>query len=226
MFIKKLTKQVICNPEEPVVCTPNGKLRGLIVDGTYVFRGIKYCEARRFHLPEPAKSWEGVKEAIIYGPVCPEIQTVQPSDNYTVPHVFYPQDEDCQYLNIWTQSPDAGRKRPVLVWLHGGGFATGSGIEHFAYDGENMSRFGDVVVVTLNHRLNVLGFLDLSAYGEEYRYSANAGMPLRYNYDKPEKPRRIKGFEVFSLIFSSFSKPKNHTEISRIAGGVSLTTNE
>ena len=53
-----------------------------------------------------------------------------------------------------------------------------------------------------------------------------AGMPLRYNYDKPEKPRRIKGFEVFSLIFSSFSKPKNHTEISRIAGGVSLTTNE
>ena len=51
-------------------------------------------------------------------------------------------------------------------------------------------------------------------------------MPLRYNYDKPEKPRRIKGFEVFSLIFSSFSKPKNHTEISRIAGGVSLTTNE
>ena len=52
------------------------------------------------------------------------------------------------------------------------------------------------------------------------------GVPLRYNYDKPEKPRRIKGFEVFSLIFSSFSKPKNHTEISRIAGGVSLTTNE
>ena len=52
------------------------------------------------------------------------------------------------------------------------------------------------------------------------------GMPLRYNYDKPEKPRRIKGFEVFSLVFSSFSKPKNHTEISRIIGGVSLTTNE
>ena len=52
------------------------------------------------------------------------------------------------------------------------------------------------------------------------------GVPLRYNYDKPEKPRRIKGFEVFSLVFSSFSKPKNHTEISRIAGGVSLTTNE
>ena len=65
--------------------------------------------------------------------------------------------------------------------------------------------------------------LDIHATGEGHR---GKSMPLRYNYDKPEKPRRIKGFEVFSLIFSSFSKPKNHTEISRIAGGVSLTTNE
>ena len=64
MFIKKLTKQVICNPDEPVVSTPNGKLRGLIVDGTYIFRGIKYADARRFHMPTPVKAWEGVKEAI------------------------------------------------------------------------------------------------------------------------------------------------------------------
>ena len=64
---------------------------------------------------------------------------------------------------------------------------------------------------------------DGQAFGN---HQAGGGVPLRYNYDKPEKPRRIKGFEVFSLIFSSFSKPKNHTEISRIAGGVSLTTNE
>lgn len=176
MFIKKLTKQVICSPDEPVVHTPDGKLRGLIVDDTYIFRGIRYAKARRFHMPEPVEPWSGVRDAIVYGPVCPELQTVQPDDNYTVPHVFYPQDEDCQYLNIWTQRPEEKRKRPVLVWLHGGGFSTGSGIEHFAYDGENMSRFGDVVVVTLNHRLNVLGFLDLSAYGEEYRYSANVGM--------------------------------------------------
>ena len=176
MFIKKLTKQVICNPDEPVVHTPDGALRGLIVDDTYIFRGIRYARARRFHMPEPVKAWSGVKDAIVYGPVCPELQTVQPDDNYTVPHVFYPQDEDCQYLNIWTQGTDEKRNRPVLVWLHGGGFSTGSGMEHFAYDGENMSRFGDVVVVTLNHRLNVLGFLDLSSYGEEYRYSANVGM--------------------------------------------------
>lgn len=176
MFIKKLTRQVISDPDHPVVLTKEGRLRGLIVDDTYIFRGIRYAQAKRFHMPEPVASWEGIKDAIIYGPVCPEIQTVQPSDNYTVPHVFYPQDEDCQYLNIWTQSLDAKRKRPVMVWLHGGGFSTGSGIEHFAYDGENMSSFRDVVVVTLNHRLNVLGFLDLSFYGEKYRYSANVGM--------------------------------------------------
>lgn len=209
MFIKKLTKQVICNPEEPVVSTPDGRLRGLIVDDTYIFRGIKYADAKRFHMPERVKAWEGVKDAIIYGPVCPEVQTVQPSDNYTVPHVFYPQDEDCQYLNIWTQSPDPGKKRPVLVWLHGGGFATGSGIEHFAYDGENMSRFGDVVVVTLNHRLNVLGFLDLSAYGREYRYSANAGMA-----DIIEALRWIKrNIEAFG------GDPQNVTVFGQSGGG-------
>ena len=76
---------------------------------------------------------------------------------------------------------------------------------------------GTVVAQHPGHRLYVHSILE--GQGSE-------GMPLRYNYDKPEKPRRIKGFEVFSLIFSSFSKPKNHTEISRITGGVSLTTNE
>ena len=69
-------------------------------------------------------------------------------------------------------------------------------------------------------------FLDLLQRHAVGQQQAGTAMPLRYNYDKPEKPRRIKGFEVFSLVFSSFSKPKNHTEISRIIGGVSLTTNE
>ena len=69
-------------------------------------------------------------------------------------------------------------------------------------------------------------FLDLLHGHVVCQQQRGAAMPLRYNYDKPEKPRRIKGFEVFSLVFSSFSKPKNHAEISRIVGGVSLTTNE
>ena len=84
--------------------------------------------------------------------------------------------------------------------------------------GVDVRRGGDVAVAQ--------PFLDLLHGYSLFQQQAGAGVPLRYNYDKPEKPRRIKGFEVFSLIFSSFSKPKNHTEISRIAGGVSLTTNE
>lgn len=176
MFIKKLTKQVICEPDNPVVCTKYGKLRGLIVDDTYIFRGVKYADAKRFRMPEEPEAWEGIKDAIVYGTVCPEVETVLPHDQYNVPHVFYPQDENCQYLNIWTQSIDKKAKCPVMVWLHGGGFSTGSGIEHFAYDGENMSSYNDIVVVTLNHRLNLLGYLNLSEYGEEYKYSANHGM--------------------------------------------------
>ncbi len=176
MFIRKLTQQIICDHDQAIAHTKQGKLRGIISDNTYVFRGIAYARAERFHMPEPIEPWEGVKEAIVYGHVCPEVTTPIPHDQYTVPHYFYPQNENCQYLNIWTQSLDRDAKRPVMVWLHGGGFATGSGIEHFAYDGENLSRHGNVVVVTLNHRLNVLGFLDLSNYGKEYKNSGNAGM--------------------------------------------------
>ena len=92
-----------------------------------------------------------------------------------VPHRYWPLDENCQYLNIWTQHLDPNAKKPVLVWLHGGGFAAGSSIEHIAYEGENMSKYGDVVVISLNHRLNILGYLDLSPFGEEYKNSGNAG---------------------------------------------------
>ncbi len=176
MFIKKLTKQVVCDPTSPVVKTTAGLLRGLLTQDSYIFRGICYATAKRLQMPQPVAPWEGVKDAIVYGTVCPEVRTVLPHDQYTVPHVFYPQDENCQYLNVWTQSLDENAKKPVMVWLHGGGFSTGSGIEHFAYDGEELSKFADVVVVTLNHRLNVLGFLDMSAYGPQYKYSANVGM--------------------------------------------------
>ena len=176
MFIKKLTKQVVCNLDEPVVSTPKGRLRGVQVGEGFIFRGIKYADAARFEMPVPVEPWEGVKDAIMYGYACPEISTGIPGDGYTVPHLFCPQHEDCQYLNIWTQSITPGVRKPVMVWLHGGGYATGSGVEHYAYDGEELSAYGDVVIVTLNHRLNVLGHLNLSAYGEAYKHSANLGI--------------------------------------------------
>lgn len=176
MYIRKLTGQVILDYGQAEVQTKNGWLRGVISDGTYIFRGVAYARAERFHMPLPPESWEGVREAITYGNACPEMFTCVPHDQYTVPHYFTVQSEDCQCLNIWTQHLDRAAKRPVMVWFHGGGMMTGSGVEHYAYDGEELSAFGDVVVVTLNHRLNVLGFLDLSAYGEQYRHSGNAGI--------------------------------------------------
>ncbi len=175
MFIKKLTQQVIHTYDNPVVETKAGKLRGLIAEGTYIFRGVKYASAKRYHMPEPVEPWEGIRNANVYGFVCPELNRGGFDGDYVVRHVFYPQDEDCLSVNIWTQSIDPQAKKPVLFWLHGGGFASGSGIEHYAYDGEEMSKFGDVVVVTVNHRLNVLGYLDLSAYGAQYKYSGNLG---------------------------------------------------
>ena len=172
MFIKKLTKQVVHTYDKPIVQTKAGKLRGLIAEDTYIFRGVQYATAKRFHMPEPVEPWEGVKNASVYGYVCPELSRGNVGGDYVVRHVFYPQDEDCLSLNIWTRSLDENAKKPVLFWLHGGGYSAGSSIEHYAYDGEEMCKFGDVVVVTINHRLNVLGYLDLSAYGEEYKYSA------------------------------------------------------
>ena len=176
MYMRKLTSQVICNYEDPVAETTKGKVRGLKIDSTYIFRGIKYANAKRFHFPEEVEPWEGIKEAFQFGYVCSELNTPVPHDQYTVPHFFYPQNEDCQYLNIWTQSLSKDAKKPVMVWLHGGGWFSGSSVELLAYDGENLSAYGDVVVVSINHRLNVLGYLDLSEYGEEYKLSKNAGL--------------------------------------------------
>ena len=176
MYMHKLKKQVVCTYDNPVVETKYGKLRGMQVDDTYIFRGIKYADAKRFHMPEEPESWTGTKSALTFGYTCPEFNTPVPFDEPYVPHFFYPQSEHCQYLNIWTQSIDSNAKKPVMVWLHGGGWFSGSSIEIFSYDGANLSEFGDVVVVSLNHRLNALGFMDLSDYGKQYENSANAGL--------------------------------------------------
>lgn len=162
---------------EPLVEVKQGTLRGFMEEGMYKFYGVRYAQAERFMMPEEAPSWEGVKDAQGYGPISPipEHTTVS-TDEFNVPHRYWIQDENCQYLNIWTQDMNTAAKKPVMVWLHGGGFNNGSSIEGIAYDGANLSKYGDVVVVSLNHRLNVLGFLDLSAYGEEYKYSGNVGM--------------------------------------------------
>ena len=170
-----MAKSFFCDKSGPIVKTKAGKLRGFVVDGTYTFHGIRYAVAKRFHQPEPVPAWEGVKDALAYGYVCPLLEQDEPSNEVMIPHRYWPMDENCQYLNIWTQSLDENAKKPVMVWLHGGGFFAGSSIEQVAYEGENLSKYGDVVVVSLNHRLNILGYLDLSPFGKEYENSANAG---------------------------------------------------
>ncbi len=162
------------DPGTALVETRQGKVRGYVCDHVSIFKGIPYAKARRFHAPEPVEPWEGVLDATSYGYVCPLLELGKPNGELLVPHRYWVMDEDCQNLNIWTPRCDR-EKRPVLVWLHGGGYEAGSAIEQVAYEGENMCREGQVVVVSINHRLNILGYCDLSDFGEEYANSGNAG---------------------------------------------------
>ena len=162
--------------------TVEGRVRGCFVNDLYYFRGIPYATAERYKAPKPMEHWDGVVETVTYGPVAPTVKkpsvrgmnalSQQPLFGYR----FWPEDERCQYVNVWTTKPESGRKRPVMVWVHGGGFGTGSSVEQMSYDGANLCRDGDLVVVSFNHRLNILGYMDFSEFGEDYKNSGNAGM--------------------------------------------------
>lgn len=159
--------------------TESGKVRGYIHNSIYTYKGIPYAEAKRFEAPQKPKAWKGVRSSMTYGPVAP-LQTpttfVQDESEFFFHHDWGYTNEDCLRINIWTPGVNDGKKRPVLFWIHGGGFTAGSSQELPSYDGESLSKKGDVVVVSINHRLNVLGYLDLSAYGEKYKHSANASI--------------------------------------------------
>ena len=164
-----------CDMDAPVVATDKGKLRGYLFNDIYQFKGIPYAKAKRFGAPEETEAFDGIKDMFHYGNVCPLMFPDSAEGDILSPHRVWFQNEDCLNLNIWTPSLKKGEDLPVVVWLHGGGFFSGSSIEQYAYDGENMSRKGNVVVVTVNHRLNVLGYLDLRGFGEKYERSCNAG---------------------------------------------------
>jgi para-nitrobenzyl esterase len=165
------------NLSPPIVEIKSGKLRGIREGKTFSFLGVRYAEAERFGAPKPVQSWTGVKNAQVWGAVCPSPeQTTVGSDELVFPHRYFIANENCQYLNVWTQNLTPATKKPVMVWMHGGGFTNGSSMESYAYDGRTLSEFGDVVVVSVNHRLNILGTLDLSAYGGQYANSRQTGM--------------------------------------------------
>lgn len=167
------------NTEATTVETQYGKVAGYIENGIYNYKGIPYATAARFEEPHAPQAWDGVRSSRYYGPTCPqEFRSTWLMDNVAFSSQWddgYP-GEDCLRVNVWTPGINDGKKRPVMVWIHGGGFSTGSGQEQPAYDGASLAQKGDVVIVSLNHRLNVLGFLNLSSFGDAYKNSANLGM--------------------------------------------------
>lgn len=164
-----------------VVSTQYGKVRGYIDDGIFTFKGIPYAKAERFMSPQSPNTWEGVRQCTIYGPQAMQgkAQTWkgQSDENFGFQFCAEPMDEkECFVLNVWSQGLNDGKKRPVWVWIHGGGFSDGSANQLPFFDGRSLAKKGDIVVVTVNHRLNVLGFVDLRALGGKYAESVNLGM--------------------------------------------------
>ncbi|HTX76209.1 MAG TPA: carboxylesterase/lipase family protein [Terracidiphilus sp.] len=165
-----------------VVETASGKVRGSSRNGIFTFKGIPYAAstagAARFLPPQKPAPWTGVRSSMTYGQVCPQPARAGWANDEEA-WLFNWDDgqpgEDCLRVNIWSPGLD-NRKRPVMFWLHGGGYTAGSGQELPSYDGESVARRGDVVVVSINHRLNVLGYLNLADYGSQYADSANVGM--------------------------------------------------
>lgn len=160
-------------PKYKIVGTPYGKLRGYSENGVHIFKGVPYAGSvageKRFQKAGPVEPWTGIRDAIQLGH--PSIQPANQTYGLNEPEPA----EDCLVLNIWTPAND-GRKRPVMVYNHGGGFRTGSG-GSTSQDGANLARMYDVVVVATNHRLGLLGYLYLDEIaGDEYKGSGNRGV--------------------------------------------------
>ena len=165
----------------PEVETQYGRIRGYIRNGIYAFKDIPYGEdtsgANRFMPPQKPKPWAGTRTCLHHGYVSPQAARTGWKNNEESWLFMWDdgiQSEDCLNLNVWTPALDNG-KRPVMVWLHGGGYSAGSATELPSYDGENLAHRG-VVLVSVTHRLNVFGYLNLAAFNERYALSGNAGM--------------------------------------------------
>ncbi|TZG27331.1 carboxylesterase/lipase family protein [Sphingomonas montanisoli] len=155
---------VVARRGDPIVVTKSGRLRGTREGGLAVFRGVRYGEdtsRRRFQAPEPVRAGSGIYDSTAFAPSCPQAGVVGG------------QGEDCLALNIWTPGLDAA-KRPVMLYIHGGAYSNGSVVDPLTY-GDRLAAAGDVVVVTVNHRLNALGYLYLARLDPRFADSGNVG---------------------------------------------------
>ena len=174
-------QQVFIGDDIAIAQTQYGKVQGYMSRDVYTFLGVRYGAstegANRFMPPKEPEPWEGVMPALVYGYCAPQ-NDPNYANNAGVwrDHWNYSNlSEDCLFLNVWTKGLADGKKRPVMVWFHGGGYAAGNGIEQDGYHGENLARYGDIVFVSVNHRLNAFGFTDFSGVDAKYEDSGNAG---------------------------------------------------
>lgn len=202
--------------------TQYGKVKGYLLRGIYYFLGIPYgadtSGTNRFMPPQKPKPWKDVYQAVWWGDSSPQIMEKKYANffNGFLSHVNYSDlSEDCLKLNVFTPAINDGRKRPVIMYLHGGGFTSGNSIEQDEYNGENLARFGDIVFCSLNHRLGPVGYTNLAgAGGEKFEASGNVG-----NLDM------IAALEWVRDNIANFGgDPDNVTIMGHSGGGMKVTT--
>ena len=234
-------------PHSAVAKTQSGNVRGFLVDGVFTFKGVPYGQTtageNRWLPAKPPAPWTDEYPALAYGANCP--QTLHPWASIEQTFLFDWDDgwqsEDMLKLNIWT--PSLSGRRPVMLYLHGGGFSFGSSYELPSHDGAQMARHHDVVQVSVNHRLNVLGFFDVSEIGgAAYEDSANVGMTdlvaalrwVRHNIENfGGDPNRVMiygqsggGSKVTTLLGMPSASDLFHRASAQSGGGGNIPTRD
>ena len=165
------------------VQTIYGPIEGYQDGSIFTFKGISYAKAERFMPPTAPDKFTTLRQCKLWGPQAPQGENLRWNRNNQTDYAFGNQfviepwdEQDCLVLNVWTPSISDNKRRPVFMWIHGGGYSGGSAHDLPCYEGRALAEAGDIVVVSINHRLNVLGYLDLTALGGKYAQSVNLGM--------------------------------------------------